>query len=75
MPRGIEYGGLSIASQKEAARSLARAASVLLKSSPKKRIHADNISLTLGVSGQFCTNWISTGEESGHYQTHGNASV
>src|ERR1035438_6295542 len=35
-----------------------------LKPSPKKRIHADDIPLSLGRSGQFCTNRISTNTES-----------
>ena len=32
---------------------------MLLKSSPKKGIHPDHIPLSLGMSGQFCTNRIS----------------
>ncbi len=58
--RGIEYGGFSITSvsfRGEAARNLARAASVLLKSSPKKGIHREDIPLSIGMSGQFCTYW------------------
>ncbi len=45
--------------QREAAQNLARAAPVMLKSSPKKRIHSEDIPLPLGPSGQFCTSWIS----------------
>jgi len=65
-------GGFSIISvsfrEREAARNLARAASVLLKSSPKKRIHGDDIPLSLRMSGQFCTNRISTNSELGHHR-------
>ncbi len=55
--RGIEYGEFSITSVREAARNLATAASVLLESSPKKRIHRHDIPLSLRMSGQFCTYW------------------
>ena len=42
--------------KREATRNSARAASVLLKSSPKKGIHCDDIPPYLRMSGQFCTN-------------------
>jgi hypothetical protein len=42
--------------KREATRNAARAASVLLKSSPKKRIRSDDIPPSLRMSGQFCTN-------------------
>src|SRR5271169_1868149 len=42
--------------KREAKRNSARAASVLLKSSPKKRIRSHDIPPSLRMSGQSCTN-------------------
>jgi hypothetical protein len=50
VPLGVNF------CKREATRNSARAASVLLKSSPKKRIHLNDIPPYIRMSGQFCTN-------------------
>ena len=66
--RPADFQSIVKASEREAAGNLARAASVLLESSPKKGIHDDDIPLSVRMSGQSCTSRISTNTELGHHR-------
>ena len=53
--RPADFRSNSVSFREKGRRDLARAASVLLKSFPKKGTHDDDIPLSLRMSGQFCT--------------------
>ena len=53
--RPADLRSKSVSFREKGRRDLARAASVPLKSFPKKGTHDDDIPLSLRMSGQFCT--------------------